>query len=157
MIRQFKQEDAEKCCALIRTCIEYDLEMPPALRGKLLGAESSESIRERANLFYIAVFEEEGMVAGLGGLDMNEIRLLYVSPAYQRRGIGTTILGHLEAMVPPALFKEVFVYAATSAAGFYRARGYTSRGEHLFEFGTQHLPTIFMTKSLKAPNTGNDE
>ncbi len=149
MIRQFKPEDAEACCALIRACIEFDLEIPLTLRGALLGTESPESMRERGSLFYLAVFEKDGLVAGVGGLDMNEIRLLYVSPAHQRRGIGSTLLQYLEAMVPPALFKEVFVYATASAAGFYQSRGYASRGEHNFELGTQKLPTIFMTKSLR--------
>lgn len=148
MIRQFRTEDAEACCGLIRTCIHFDMEMSPALRQELLRAESSQSMRERGGLFYIAVWEIDGMIAGLGGLDMNEIRLLYVSPAQQRRGIGRAILEHLEAMVPPALFKEVFVYAAASAAGFYRSRGYAPRGEHHFDLGGQILPTIFMTKPL---------
>ncbi len=149
MIRQFKPEDAEKCCALVRACIEYDIELPAALGGELLAAESPESMRQRGNLFYIAVCELEGVVAGLGGLDMNEIRLLYVSPAHQRLGVGSTILEHLESMVPPAFFKEVFVYAAKSAAGFYRSRGYVSRGEHDFDLGDKKLPTIFMVKPLK--------
>ncbi len=150
MIRQFLAEDADACCALIRACIEYDLEMPPALRGELLGSETPAAMRERGNLFYIAVYEMDGNVAGLGGLDMNEIRLLYVSPSHQRSGIGSAILENLEGMVPPALFQDVFVYAARSAAGFYTSRGYASRGEHCFEVGSQKLPTVFMAKLLKA-------
>lgn len=157
MIRQFRAEDAEACSAVIRACIEFDMEMPAQLRAELLAAESPESMRERGRLFYIAVCEHEGSVAGLGGLDMNEIRLLYVSPAYQRRGFGRAILEHLEAMVPPALFREAFVYAAASAAGFYRARGYAHRGEHLFEVGAQRFPTLFMTKLLESANPRNDE
>ncbi len=158
MIRQFRSEDAEACSALIRACIEYDMEMSSHLREALLAAESPESMRERGKLFYIAVCEHEGTVAGLGGLDMNEIRLLYVSPAYQRRGFGRAILEHLEAMIPPALFREVFVYAAESSAGFYRARGYASHGEHYFEVGARRLPTIFMTKPLEAKSEmTNDE
>ncbi len=148
MIRQFRPEDAEKCCALVRACIEYDMELPAALRGELLAAESPESMRQRSSLFYIAVCELEGEVAGVGGLDLNEIRLLYVSPAHQRLGIGSSILEHLEAMIPPAFFREVFVYAAASAAGFYHSRGYVSQGEHDFALKTQRLRTIFMTKSL---------
>jgi GNAT superfamily N-acetyltransferase len=149
MIRQFRSDDAETCCELLRACIQHDPEIPGSLRQALLQAESPQSMQERGSLFYIAVWETEGEVAGLGGLDMNEIRLLFVSPAHQRRGIGRAILEHLEALVPPALFKDVFVYAAVSASSFYQTCGYSPRGEHSFDIGGQLLPTIFMTKRLR--------
>ena len=149
MIRQFRLEDAEACCELVRACIRYDLELPQAQRLALLQMESSQSMHERGKLYYLAVYESERTVVGLGGLDMNEIRMLFVSPACQRRGIGKAILEHLEAMVPPALFREVFVYAALSAASFYRARGYSEHGEHFFDWCGQRLTTIFMTKKLR--------
>jgi N-acetylglutamate synthase-like GNAT family acetyltransferase len=149
MIRQFQPEDAEACCDLVHACIQYDLELSQAQRLALLHAESPQSMRERSKLFYLAVYESEGAVAGLGGLDMNEVRMLFVSPACQRRGIGKAILEFLEAMVPPALFREVFVYAALSAASFYRARGYSEHGEHYFDWSGQRLTTIFMTKKIQ--------
>ena len=150
MIRQFKPGDEESCSELSRACIRHDMEIPSALRLALLEAESPRSMLERGGLFYMAVWETEGKVVALGGLDMNEIRLLVVSPAYQRRGIGRAVLEHLEAMVPPALFKNVFVYSALSAAGFYRARGYSPQGEHYFDLGDYRIPTIYMTKMLPA-------
>lgn len=148
MIRPFGMKDADACCELIHACIRYDLEMPPAQRELLLRSETPQAMVERSGLFYVVVWESEDSVAGIGGLELNEIRLLYVSPAHQRRGIGGALLDHLEAMVPPALFKDVFVYAAPSAAGFYRTRGYESRGEHLFEAAGHMIPTIFMNKRL---------
>ena len=148
MIRQFESSDAETCSGLICDCIRHDAEIPAGLRQALLQAESAQSMEERSRLFYIAVWETAGVVAGLGGLDMNEIRLLYVSPAHQRRGIGRAILEHLEGLVPAALFKNVFVYAAVSASSFYETRGYVSGGKHVIEIGGQILPTIFMTKPL---------
>jgi GNAT superfamily N-acetyltransferase len=149
MIRQFRAEDAEACCELVRACIRYDLELPETERLALLQAESPQNMRERGNLFYLAVYELESTVVGLGGLDMNEVRMLFVSPAYQRRGIGKEILEFLEGMVPPALFREVFVYSALSAASFYRARGYSEQGEHYFDWYGQRLTTVFMTKKIQ--------
>jgi N-acetylglutamate synthase-like GNAT family acetyltransferase len=148
MIRQFRTADAEACCELICNCIRHDAEIPADLREALLKAESPRSMEERARLFYIAVWEIGGEVAGVGGLDMNEIRLLYVSPAHQRRGIGRAILEHLEALVPPALFKDVFVYAVVSASSFYEARGFLPRGQHGLDIGGQLLPTVFMSKPI---------
>jgi GNAT superfamily N-acetyltransferase len=84
----------------------------------------------------------------VGGIDLNEIRLLFVAPEYQRRGIGSTLLGHLETLVPPALFSDIFVYAAPGAEDFYRANGYRPKGDHRFMVGETAMPTIFMTKKL---------
>jgi N-acetylglutamate synthase-like GNAT family acetyltransferase len=154
MIRQFSQDDAKTCCELICACIRHDPEIPAGLRQALLQAETSRSMEERSRLFYIAVWETDGEVAGLGGLDMNEIRLLYVSPAHQRRGIGRALLEHLEAQVPPALFKDVFVYAAISSSSFYQTCGYSPQGQHGFEIGGQFLQTIFMTKLLRPDADG---
>jgi hypothetical protein len=58
------------------------------------------------------------------------------------------LLGHLEALVPPALFADIFVYSAPGAAGFYQAHGFRSRGKHAFNVGDYVVPTIFMTKKL---------
>ena len=93
MIRPFRPEDASACCAIIHACLEADASYPPALRGKIRASETPQSMKERAKLFYIAVYEEEDRILGLAGLDMNEIRLLYVSPDSQRRGIGRVAFG----------------------------------------------------------------
>jgi putative acetyltransferase len=103
---------------------------------------------ERSGLFYLAVEELEGEIAGFGGLDLNEIRLLFVSPHYRHRGVGSAILRHLEDMVPPALFKDIFVYAAPGAVGFYQSAGFRSGGEYVFDFEGFPLSTEFMTRDL---------
>ena len=149
MIRQFQSEDAAACLALIRDCLHGDPSLAAPVREALLEGETLETIRERAKLFYIAVYETEGGIAGMAGLEMNEIRLLFVAPQLQRRGMGGELLAHLEEMVPPALFREVFVYSAPFAVPFYRTHGYVDCGEQLFEVHGQVLETVFMVKPLQ--------
>jgi GNAT superfamily N-acetyltransferase len=82
----------------------------------------------------------------VGGLDLNELRLLYVRPSHQGKGIGSALLSHLESMVPAALFADIFVYSTLASVDFYRARGFSIRGEYAFEVGPDQLTTVFMTK-----------
>jgi GNAT superfamily N-acetyltransferase len=149
MIRQYRAGDAEACSTVVRECVAHDVTLDAALRRYLLEVETPQAMDRRAMLFYIAVFDGDAGVAGVGGLDMNEIRLLYVSPGAQRQGIGAAILKHLEEMVPPALFADVFVYSVPSAVGFYQAHGYRAGGDHTIEAGGHSIATVFMRKPLR--------
>jgi GNAT superfamily N-acetyltransferase len=148
MIRQFRDEDAGACSELIRECILCEPSLSAEVRRRLLMSETEELMRGRSRLFYVAVSELDAGIAGLAGLDLNEIRLLYVSPAQQRKGVGSAMLNHLEAMVPPGFFKDIFVYATPGAAEFYMARGYHAGGVYKFPVGELTVPTVFMTKPI---------
>ena len=149
MIRLFRPEDASACCSIIRACLEADASYPAALRAKISAGETAESMKQRAGLFYIAVYEEENRILGFAGLDMNEIRLLYVAPDSQHRGIGRSLLEHIKTMVPGAVFPEIFVYSTIGAAGFYGACGFIDKGPFVFDLGGESLPTVFMTLAVR--------
>ena len=148
MIRPFQPADASACCRIIRACLEADASYPSALRSKIRAGETAQSMRERAELFYIAVYEEESRVLGLAGLDMNEVRLLYVAPDSQRRGIGRSLFEHIKAMVPGAMFPEIFVYSTIGASGFYGACGFQDKGPFVVDLGGESLQTVFMALPL---------
>lgn len=147
-IRQFQPGDAAVCSQILRSCIELDQHLPAASKHELLRIETPELMCERASLFYLAAYLSGDAVVAVGGVDLNEIRLLYVAPSRWRQGIGGALLAHLESWVPPALFGDIFVYAAPGAVEFYRAHGYRSGGEHVFVVGNESVPTIFMTRTL---------
>ncbi len=149
MIRQFKPEDAPACCGLIHACLESDVSFSPALRVAIRDSETPQSIGERARLYYVAVCELETRIFGVAGLDMNEIRLLYVSPERQRQGIGRALIEHFKTMVPGALFPDIFVYSSLEAAGFYRACGFVEKGPFVFDVGGEPLRTIFMALPIR--------
>jgi N-acetylglutamate synthase-like GNAT family acetyltransferase len=149
MIRQFKPEDAVPCSALIHTCLENDSSLSSALRGKLRSAETPESMKERAKLFYVVVYETENGILGMAGLDMNEIRLLCVSPEHRRLGIGRTLFEHFRTMVPGILFPDIFVYSSMQGRDFYTACGFIEKGSVAFNFADERLPAVFMTFPIK--------
>jgi N-acetylglutamate synthase-like GNAT family acetyltransferase len=103
---------------------------------------------ERARLFYMAVYESEDRILGTVGLDLNEIRLLFVAPESRQQGIGRSLLEHVKSMVPSALFPDIFVYSSLQAAGFYKACGFKEKGFCSFDLGGEFLPTVFMAFSI---------
>ncbi len=151
VIRQIRSEDASACCLLIHACLRQDSSLSAALRQRLLQNESPESILERARLFYVVVYESEGAIAGIAGIDMNEIRLLCVLPDKQHRGIGRALFEHMKAMVPGDFFSDIIVYASPQASGFYRSCGFREMGSVNFGLGSEVLPTVFMTLPLRNP------
>jgi GNAT superfamily N-acetyltransferase len=153
MIRQFQPGDASSCCALIHACLENDPSYTPALLRSIRSSETPQSISERAKLFYIAVYESQNRILGVAGLDMNEIRLLYISPDHRRRGIGRLLLEHIKAMVPRVLFADIFVYSSKQAVAFYKACGFVDKGPFTFNVEGEALQTVFMTFSL--PSSGS--
>jgi N-acetylglutamate synthase-like GNAT family acetyltransferase len=148
MIRQFQPADADACCELIHSCLALDSQISRTLYNVLRTRETPQAMWKRSTLFYLAVCEADSSVIGVAGLDMNEVRLLYVSPENQNQGIGGALLDHLEMLVPSSLFADIFVYSTPSAARFYRGRGFRAAGEYSFDLSGEQLLTIFMRKPL---------
>jgi GNAT superfamily N-acetyltransferase len=146
MIRQFTHEDSRACSAIILACIERDKQISPEARGKISASASPTALAEFSGLYYLVVYELGDRIVGICGLDMNEIRLLYVSPLHHGHGIGSTLLEHIESMVPAALFSDIFVYSALSAQSFYRAHGFRAGGEYVFRSSGTPIRTVFMAK-----------
>ena len=150
MIRQFEPRDAEACSARSRACLQMDPLIPRDAREYLLRLETAANMRERANLYYLAVCLLDSGIVGAAGVDMNEIRLLFVDPGQRRKGIGASLLEHVEALVPPALFEDIFVYASPGAVEFYLSRGYLQGGDCRFVIGDYTFGTVFMSKRIRA-------
>jgi putative acetyltransferase len=151
MIRPFQPEDASACCRVIHACLEADASYPAELRTKISVSETPGSMAERAGLFYVAVWEEKSRILGFAGLDLNEIRLLYVDPDSRGRGIGRLLIEHIKAMVPEDLFPEIFVYSSLGAVGFYESCGFKNKGPFTFDLAGALLQTVFMSLPLRPP------
>jgi len=117
--------------------------MSATLRARILETETPQSMIERASLYYLAVYEWERRIVGLAGLDLNEVRLLFVLPARRRAGVGRALIEHLKTMVPSTFFSDLFVYASVQSVEFYKSCGFVEKGP--FDFENGELPTVFMT------------
>jgi N-acetylglutamate synthase-like GNAT family acetyltransferase len=138
---------------LIHACLLEDPSYPSALREKIRRLETARAMEERARLFYIAVYESRCGISGIAGLDLNEIRLLCVSPEHRRAGIGRALLDHIKAMIPGFLFSDIFVYSSLQAAAFYRACGFVEKGPFIFDLDGEQLQTVFMSCATTPPRS----
>jgi N-acetylglutamate synthase-like GNAT family acetyltransferase len=77
-------------------------------------------------VFWVA--EEEGRVVGVMGIqdkgDVALVRHAYVAPTAQRSGVGTRLLGHVEALTDKPVLIGTWA-AASWAIEFYRRNGFT--------------------------------
>jgi N-acetylglutamate synthase-like GNAT family acetyltransferase len=104
---------------------------------------------ERGRLFFVVVYEYADRILGMAGLDMNEIRILCVSPGTRRSGIGRELLKYVLTMVPGALFPDAFVYASLEGKEFYKACGFIEKGPVVFDIEGEPMPAVFMTFPLR--------
>ncbi len=92
--------------------------------------------KDIGEIFRVAVNKDDHPVGFCGYLD-NEIRGLYVHPAWQGKGIGTALMRDAEEKLVAAGANRLVVNAARSAYGFYQHIGYTqtSIGSHTMRNG----------------------
>jgi len=78
----------------------------------------------------VVVAERGDSVAGVGRLhlDEGEVIAVYVHPDHARRGVGSTLLAHLEGHARAAGRSELTLVASLNAVGFYERTGYERVG-----------------------------
>ena len=76
----------------------------------------------------IWVAEVDHTVAGWGAIDGDRLEGLYTDPEFVGRGIGTDLLGLLEALMRRRGIPAVSADASANAEDFYLRRGYEPMG-----------------------------
>jgi len=106
----------------------------------------------------LIVAEIDGTVVGVAQLDQGKavIELLYVSPDRAGQGVGTRLLGVLEAGARSSGLRVLRLDASLNSVGFYERRGYQaeSAGLHRTRAGRE-VRCVHMRKDL-APEPGGD-
>ena len=102
-------------------------------------------------LFVVA--EIDGAVHGFGSIVSanEELRAIYVEPAFGRRGVGSAILRHLEQVAVAHKVTRLSMDASLNAESFYLKHGYSvvSRGVHRLSSGVE-MACVKMSKGLTA-------
>jgi len=147
MIRSIEERDLQRVSALIQNTLlvsnlsDYDLE----IIGNLLRAFSPERLRALAATRSIYLYEQEGAVLGVIGLEGGRVYNFFVSPDRQGSGIGGMLLDFVEEQARNRGQRILAVDSSLTAASFYTSRGYRRTGTRADKsFG----PTVTMEKRL---------
>ena len=132
-IRPFEERDAAAVSALIRHTIRVSnaKDYPAELLDALIGTETPEHVLERAGWTHFYVAEEQGEIIGCGAIgpywgktDESSLFTIFVSPAFQGKGIGRAIVGALERDEYFLRARRVEIPVSITGCGFYRHLGY---------------------------------
>ena len=121
------------------------LHIPPAR------VEGFARVIEQGEEVVLVAEDQAGQVLAFGSIvpRNSELRAVYVSSAYARKGIGRAILERLEELAREAGLTELRMDASINAQAFYEASGFVSleRAEHITQSGLR-MACIRMKKLL---------
>ena len=126
-IRQAEDVDLAQVLVIINDAAQAYRGVIPADRWHDPYMPEQELVNELARGIVFWVAEEEGRVLGVMGIQDKGaaalVRHAYVAPTAQRKGVGTTLLRHIEALAGKPVL--IGTWADTSwAIDFYRRNGY---------------------------------
>ena len=109
--------------------------------------------RHEDRLLASAAWHLEGAVPTLGRNPVRDpatavFRAVYVEPGWTRRGLASMMMDQAESDARSHGVRRASLHAMLGAVEFYRARGYASVGETIFDLGGIEFPGVEMTHTL---------
>ena len=148
MIRPFEEKDAERCSQIVEYCLKIAEDLPEDAKEFLKNKNSIEGIKKKARRYDLFVLEEDGEIYGMGGLEENKIKSLYVDPEYHKRGYGRQMVKFLEENAKEKNNKKLVLSSSLHAEKFYERNGFKSKGRILCKQGNVEYDNILMEKEL---------
>ena len=153
-IRQATPDDATATCALLRRSIEQGCVTDHAQRPEVLHAWLGNKTTQNVLTWfaspsnYAVVAEHEGQVVGVALLTQaGKLALCYVQPDTLRSGIGSALLGAVEAQARTWNISKLHMHSPASASAFFERHGYINAGMDKACYG---LECNFLWKQLDA-------
>jgi N-acetylglutamate synthase-like GNAT family acetyltransferase len=134
-VREARFDDAGEVIEVVRDSITrlcvVDHHNEPALLHAWLANKTPENFRLwLSNPENYCIVAEADAICGVGLLHQSgEIRLLYVSPKVQRRGVGGALLAQLESQAREMGLSRLRLTSTAAARCFYDSMGYRDCGE----------------------------
>lgn len=153
-IRQATPDDATAACTLLRRSIEQgcatDHGQRPEVLQAWLGNKTTQNVLTwvASPSNYVVVADQAGQVVGLALLTQaGKLALCYVQPDTLRSGIGSALLGAVEAQARTWNISKLHMHSPASASAFFERHGYINAGKDKACFG---LECDFLWKQLDA-------
>jgi GNAT superfamily N-acetyltransferase len=133
VVRPFTELDADEVSALIRRTLlssnigEYSREELEGI-ADWYGAAGL-ILRMPLCLRLVAAAPDEGdRIVGTAARRENRLEGFFVSPDWQRRGVGEQLLGALEDSARHGALRVLWLDSSVTATGFYERKGYVAAG-----------------------------
>jgi N-acetylglutamate synthase-like GNAT family acetyltransferase len=127
MIRKSRDADAPAMLIIVNAAAQAYRGVIPADRWHEPYMPGQELAKEIADGVVFWVAEEEGRLLGVMGIqDKGEVALVrhaYVAPGVQRKGVGTSLLRHVQKLAAKPVLIGTWA-AASWAIDFYRRNGF---------------------------------
>ena len=128
LIRESRAADSAAILAIINAAAQAYRGVIPADRWHEPYMPAAELAKEIADGIVFWVAEEDGrLLAVMGMQDKGEVALVrhaYVAPSAQRKGMGTSLLRHVQGLTAKPILIGTWA-AAAWAIDFYRRNGFT--------------------------------
>ena len=125
-VRPYQEEDAPAACAVITACIPMMTGLNVAARQLLRTKNRPGTLHAELARYFTLVVVHGDTLVGVGALDRQEIKRVYVDPTYQGCGYGRALLQQLEAEAQRRGIREVWIESSPNAERFYARWGYTA-------------------------------
>jgi putative acetyltransferase len=154
-LRPYLPADAPRCAAIFRASIE---EIASEDYSEAQCAAWAERADDEAGFgkglagMLTLLATEDGEIAGFASLkDDSHVEMLFVDPAYARRGVATVLLEALTKLARARGAKELTSDVSDTAKPLFDRLGFQSFRRNLVNKGEEWLGNTSMRKSLEAP------
>jgi len=145
-IRRFRKQDAQECADLIKNTIVKSGDLKKKEQEQIINKSKPDKLIKKMKTKKYFVCIHNNKIIGIGALDQGEVKTMYVSYRFHRRGVGSLILKKIEKEAKKSKLKKLFLYTHPEAYKFYLKNNFEVIKKYRNEKG---LPIVCMEKHLK--------
>ena len=150
-VRQYESSDAQRCCDIINDAIEAIDGLNDEARAHVRASNVPERLGSDLERWITLVVESDDGVVGVGALDGDEVKRVYVDPAAHGVGAATALMRALEEIASHRL-GTIQLDASPTSVGFYESLGYVPIAEDRLNIGAASFRFVRMTKDISFGN-----
>lgn len=118
---------------------------PAEILQQVVDSFTADRIRTLISERQIFVALDQDRIIGTAGLVEGVVKSVFVSPDYQKKGVGAALMAHIESIAKEQSFTCLTLQSSLTAEGFYHNLGYKTLRR---EIGNSPDPVIIMKKLL---------